>query len=84
MPSVMLGFACPMNLLISIGGIPAATHRLAYVCRRPWKTKPWGSAAVGEMRLARSIAGRNTALYKVRCRTGRDPVEIEPCLRGGH
>src|SRR5258705_7283578 len=57
MPSVVVGFACPMKRLMSNGGIPAATHKLAYAWRREWNFSSGDSAAVGVSLLARNKRG---------------------------
>src|SRR5258705_13288450 len=54
MPSVVVGFACPMKRLMSNGGIPAATHNLAYAWRREWNFSSGDNAAVGVSLLARN------------------------------
>src|SRR5258705_5090849 len=54
MPSVVVGFACPMKRLMSNGGIPAATHKLAYAWRREWNFSSGDNAAVGVSLLARN------------------------------
>src|SRR5258708_11557973 len=57
MPSVVVGFACPMKRLMSNGGMPAATHKLAYAWRREWNFSSGDSAAVGVSLLARNKRG---------------------------
>ena len=47
-----------MKRLMSNGGIPAATHKLAYVWRSEWNFNSGGIAAVGVSLLARNTAGQ--------------------------
>jgi hypothetical protein len=60
--NVVLTSRWPMSAAISIGRIPAATHKLAYVWRSEWNDCSGDSFAACVSLLARNTAGRYTAL----------------------